>query len=140
MAPNLLYSQSNLTSPVGNPTQIPGFVPCDNNTVAAGGSGAINQLVAQSNGSGGNLAAPDPVVTPGSPVLIDLRIGGPNPNVVPTQATAGVGNGVPDGDNAASTAQGGGQGAQSTGLFTSQGAMSRGQIGGGQLQTALAAN
>jgi hypothetical protein len=59
---------------------------------------------------------------------------------VPAYSQAGVGNGAVDGDNAASTCQGGGQGAQSTGLFTSQGAMSRGQIGGGQPQTALAAN
>jgi hypothetical protein len=139
MALSNIYNQINLSSP-SNPMVIPGFVPCDNNTAQAGGSGAVNQLVSQSNGAGGNLPGPDVIVTPGAPVQTDLRLGGPNPNILPTTAQAGLSNGTVDGDNAASTCQGGGQGAQSTGLFTSQGAMSRGQITGGGLETALAAN
>ena len=140
MALDLRYSQTNLTQPVGAPTQIVGFVPCDNNTPVAGGVAVIDQLVGQSDGTGGNTGLLN-LATPGSgAILTDPRLGGPNPNVVPTTAQAGTDNGLPAGDAASSTAQGGGLGATSTGLFTAQGAMSRGQIGGGQVDTTLAAN
>src|SRR5271165_4683899 len=110
------------------PQQIPGFYPCDNNNFEAGGLALANAntLPAMSVGVAGNtqkLTPQQPAAASGG-VPTDFRLGGSNPNVLPTQATAGVGNGATSGSAANSSAQG--AAGQPQGLFTDLGALSTG--------------
>jgi hypothetical protein len=124
------------------PQQIPGFYPCDNNNFEAGGIGVVfsNNLPAASVGVAGNVKK----LTPQNPGAVvggiptDARLGGPNPNVLPTQATAGVLQGAAASGGLSSTAQG--AAGQPQGQYTTLAGNSTGQLGLGQLTVTPLAN
>jgi len=118
--------------------QLAGFYPCDNNTFEAGGLSVVQgyNLPAASVGLAGNtqkLTPQQPAAALGG-IPTNFGLGGPNPNVLPTQATAGVGNNASSSGEGNSSAQGAAGAPQ--GLFTSMGANSTGLLGHGQLATA----
>lgn len=123
------------------PAQIPGFYPCDNNTFAAGGPAVVfgNNLPAASVGVGGNTKTLTPV-NPGASVghiPTNNALAGPNPNVLPTQCTAGVGQGAAASGALNSSAQGP---ALNAGVFNQLVGASTGLLGNGELTTANVAN
>jgi hypothetical protein len=123
--------------PGQSPMQIAGFYPCDNNIWQASGNPAsVSQLPAAADGVGGNLTTLSPQSEAGV-MGQDYRLAGPNPNVNPTTANAGVGSCAPYLDSQNSIDQGA---ALNQGLFVDTACMSIGATLAGQGANILAAN